>query len=49
MLCRRVKDEMHLQEMQDLAFDLRVKVTENIVQYPLHYVTYAPVKFEANT
>ena len=27
--------------------DLRVKVTGNIVQYPLHYVTYASVKFEA--
>ena len=25
--------------------DLRVKVTGNDVQYPLHYVTYAPVKF----
>ena len=29
--------------------DRRVKVTENFVQYPLHHVTYAPVKFEVNT
>ena len=29
--------------------ELRVNVTGNIVQYTLHYVTYAPVKFEANT
>ena len=26
--------------------DLGVKVTQNIAQYPLHHVTYAPVKFE---
>ena len=31
------------------AFTGRVKVTENVIQYPLHYVTYAPVKFEVNT
>ena len=26
--------------------DLRVKVTQNIAQYLLHHVTYAPAKFE---
>ena len=29
--------------------DLGVKVTQNIAQYPLHHVTYAPVKFEVAT
>ena len=38
---------MHLQEIA--IFDHWVKVTGNIVQYPLNYVTYASVKFEANT
>ena len=42
---------MYLQENTFLTFDLdrTVKVTRNIVQYPLHHVTYAPVKFEVNT
>ena len=31
------------------TFDCRVKVTGNVAQYPLHHVTYAPVKFEVNT
>ena len=26
--------------------DLGVKVTRNVAQYPLHYVTYAQAKFE---
>ena len=26
--------------------DLEVKVTWNVVQYPLHHVSYAPVNFE---
>ena len=25
---------------------LGVKVTQNVAQYPLHHVTYAPAKFE---
>ena len=31
-----------------LIFDLdfRVKVPQNVAQYPLHHVTYAPAKFE---
>ena len=39
--------------MQHMTFDpdLMVNVTghRNIVQYSLHTVTYAPVKFEADT
>ena len=27
-------------------FDVDLGVTQNIVQYPLHHVTYAPEKFE---
>ena len=34
-----VKEEMHLQEIW-------VKATQNIAQYPLRHVTYAPAKFE---
>ena len=32
--------------MHYLTFDLDVKVTQNVAQYPLQYVTYAPTKFE---
>ena len=32
-----------------LTFDLGVKVTQNITQYPLHHVIYAPTKFEVAT
>ena len=36
---------MHLQEnTNDLTPDLWIKVTQNIVQYPLHHVTYATAK-----
>ena len=36
---------MHLQE--NSIFDLdRVKVTQNVAQYPLHHVTYSATKFE---
>ena len=49
MLCPRVKEEMHLQENTLFDIDIRVKVTGNVAQYPLHHVTYAPVKFEVNT
>ena len=31
------------------TFDLEVKVTQNVAQYPLHHVTYAPAKFEVAT
>ena len=35
-------------KMHNLVFDLDlgVKFTQNIAQYPLHHVTYAPAKFE---
>ena len=29
-----------------LTFDLGVKVTQSIAQYPLHHVIYTPAKFE---
>ena len=45
--------EMHLQENTlfdlDLGVDLGVKVTQNVTQYPLHHVIYAPTKFEVAT
>ena len=36
---------------ENTLFDLniRVKITGNVFQFPLHLVTYAPVKFEVNT
>ena len=49
VLCRRVKEGMHLQENTLFDLDNRVKVTENVVQYHLHYVTCVPVKFEVTT
>ena len=36
---------MQLQESS--IFDLEVKVTQNVAQYPLHHVTYSTTKFEA--
>ena len=42
-----VKEKMHLQE--NTLFDLGVKVTQNIAQYPVRYVTYAPAKFDIAT
>ena len=45
---------MHLQENTLLGqghtkCDPKFKVTQNVVQYPLHYMTYALAKFEAKT
>ena len=40
---------MHLQENTLFDLDLDVKVSQNVAQYPLHHVIYAPVKFEADT
>ena len=37
---------MLLQENNQLHHDLGVKVRQNFTHYPLHHVTYAPVKFE---
>ena len=39
--------EMHLQE--NTLLDLDIKITQNVAQYPLHHVIYAPAKFEAAT
>ena len=32
-----------------MTFDLGVNVTQNVAQYPLHYVTYSATKFEVAT
>ena len=40
---------MHLQENTLFDLDLGVKVTQNVTQYPLHHVIYAPTKFEVAT
>ena len=34
-------------KINNLTFDLEVKVTQNVAQYPLHHVLYASAKFEA--
>ena len=44
--------EMHYRE--NTLFDLDpkvkgVKVSQNVAQYPLHHVTYAPAKFDVAT
>ena len=44
-----VKEKMHLQENTLFDHDLGVKVTQNVAQYPLHHVTYAPAKFDIAT
>ena len=33
-------------KIQYLTFDLGVKATQNVAQYPLHDVTYSATKFE---
>ena len=40
---------MHLQENTVFDLDLGVKVTQDVAQYPLHYVTYVPAKCEVAT
>ena len=37
---------MHSQEKTLFDLDLRVKVTRNVAQCPLHHVTYPATKFE---
>ena len=49
LLRQKVKEEMHLQDLQYLTFDLGVKSTRNVAQYPLHYATYSATKFEVAT
>ena len=34
---------------ENTFFDLWVKVTRNVAQYPLHHVTYAATKFKVST
>ena len=43
LLHTTVKEEVHLKE--NTLFDLRVKVTRNVAQCPIHHVTYAPTEF----
>ena len=49
MLLRLTVKEMHLQEDTVFDLDLRVKVTQDVNQYPLHHVTYDHVKFAVAT
>ena len=49
LLLLKVYEEMHLQENTLFDLDLGVKVTGNVIQYPLHHVIYAPTKFEVAT
>ena len=48
-----VKEKMHLQDNTlfdgDFDLELRVKVTRNFAQCPLHRVRYAPSEFEVTT
>ena len=41
--------EMHLQENTLFDLDPKVKITQNVAQYPRHHVTYAPAKFDIAT
>ena len=41
--------EMHYQEKTSFDLDPKVKVTQNVAQYPPHHVTYAPAKFDIAT
>ena len=43
LLCSTA-EKMHLQD--NTLFDLWVKVTQKVSQFPLHHATYAPAKFE---
>ena len=49
LLRQKMDEEIHLQENTLFNLDLGVKITGNVVQYPLHHVTYAAVKFEVAT
>ena len=40
---------MHIQENTLFEFDLEVKMTHSVAEYPQHNVTYAPAKFEVAT
>ena len=47
LLHHMVKEKIHLQEIT--LFDLGVKVIRYVAPCPLHYVTFAPTKFEVTT
>ena len=49
MLLRLTVKDMHLQENAVFNLDLGVKVTQDVVQYPLHHVAYAFAKFDVAT
>ena len=49
LLLPKVYEEMHLQEIHYLTFDLDLGVTRNVTQYPLLHVIYASTKFEVAT
>ena len=44
-----VTEVLHIQENTLYDLDLVVKVTQNVAQYPLNHMTYAPSKFEIAT
>ena len=44
-----VWEKVHLQESTLFDLDLQVKVTLNVAQCPLHYVTFSATKFEVAT
>ena len=44
-----VKEQMHLQENTLFDLYLVIKVIQDIVQHPLHHVTYAFAKFDVAT
>ena len=41
--------EMHYQENTSFDLDPKVKVTQNVAQYPRLYVTFLPAKFDVAT
>ena len=53
LLLPKVYEEMRLQENALMTFDLgsmsKVKVTQNVIQYPQNHVTYTQHKFEVAT
>ena len=48
-LLRPMVKEMHLQENTSFDLDPKVKVTQNVAQYPHLYVIFAPAKFDVAT
>ena len=42
---RETVKDMHLKENTFFDIDLGIKITQNIAQHPLYYVTYSPAFF----